>query len=1353
MTTMIDSYGHIYLCGGKVSLSGKSNKCIRIEAYKSSSSYISYIIDETYSGGSGIKSSGPFPGLYLKANSFISESQNEGGIYNDRMCMLSISDGTNKPKCYCCDIDDLNKNNGNGNPSSIYCDDLQNSIGCPSRFDACVIHDKYTNILYQIGGYYGYTIYDTILCFDLETETFLNDNDERCNYGNLIKPMYGLGCTVLPNGGQIGNSTIITVGGLDTLSTSSSTSYSQSIDICKSDNSNCKQLSISLNDGIYKTRVFPIDDCNIGIVGGTIKLNGYQVISDKIDIANICTMEWISNGQLNLPLPLTEMGIIQTNGIFCLYGGISFNITTYLPQLSQSAYCTDLGVTLSPTTTNSPTSNPIPSPTKSPTNQPTFKPTLTPTNIPTSSPTFKPTAIPTITESGDIIITDPTFTNEFVQFNQGMSGQTCFSDSQYLYVCGGYSDIITSYNLCYVYNENGDKRSLPIYLTNNNNNIDDESLLLPMPNFYCKNQCSVMYKNQLFLVNPTIETDSSSSSSSFSSNNIQFYKCSIDLYSNNGYVLCIDLCENNNNNNLEFCDELIKFESCITSQGQYLYISGGYDINGEISSDISIFDMDPLILDWVSVPKGSFATFFGYQTFIGQLSVKIASHSCSFWNSSLYIIGGKDLSVFPQSTIQICPNSNEIMDKITKPNEIKSCYISEIELNDARYNARSAVIGSSIVTVCGTKSTDEFTEKIEIYDAFFDQFKSISTLENGARTACCFMDWTSKSKLVISGGEEWNGLTSQTIDDMIFSEYTTKPIISKNIDENTILDCKNIDIDTRDYSFKSQYDIYNQINDYYIFATQDRKSYLIIDASGKQKTWIYNYTEKTSCYYENDNGQIVDIGPGLWTKPRTRYSQTQRILITIQCIDTLTSNNNNNNEYTLILWGMTEAAFITCIVVIALIIITILMVGFCCWWKKTSTIKDKYDIKITENKQKHKKNRNKNKKKNKKKRKSTKKRIKTPQNEDYDSTDDDEDEDEEEEEESIDDSRENSDDEHNNGQHHSFKVNEKHHKGTLGIFNINKNKKKNNEQYIAAKSYSKINSSKDLTKTITIVRHSQSINDNENDKDNDLSMASIELQQNQQHHCNITRYHDDDDDDDSSINSSSSCTVNPHEVKFEVEDKNTDLIDQIALEIKRQQKYDFLNKNNKNINNDNDMTNHRKTQSIEIAPKYKRQEPEKPAQSINTIYMKPSELNLAASSLHDDNNTSSMQYIQQPVMLNCPPPPPPPHVTMNNNNNDDHDNNTININNKDEQQLLISTHNGSYSEDQSTVIFGLNDNRNIIYDELTDISNPMNHNSHNNHFNNFDIHHTRMSAMSVSKDNYAGHVNDHISQHDIEDRL
>merc|ERR1719361_212371 len=343
MTTILDSNGDVYLCGGKVSLYSKSSKCIRIEV---TNLITSNELDITLRSvaSSNLKNSGPFPGIYFNAKAFTAETQNEGGIYGDRMCMLSISDGTNKPKCWCCDLSES---------KNAQCDDLQYTIkgGCPNRFEACVVHDETKNVIYQIGGYYGQTIFDSVLCFDLETETYLSGDE--CSFGKLVEPMYGAGCAVMDDAG----STIVVVGGLNTLQTSTSTTFGSSIDVCKSDGTDCQRLtSLTLDEGILKTRVFSIDACHIGIVGGTMKIDGSEVIGDNIDIANICSSQigWVD--KLTLPQPLSEMGIIKANNALCLYGGVSYsNGDSYSPQLSQSAYCTSLGYARPPSLTLSPT--------------------------------------------------------------------------------------------------------------------------------------------------------------------------------------------------------------------------------------------------------------------------------------------------------------------------------------------------------------------------------------------------------------------------------------------------------------------------------------------------------------------------------------------------------------------------------------------------------------------------------------------------------------------------------------------------------------------------------------------------------------------------------------------------------------------------------------------------------------------------------------------------------------------------------------------------------------------------------------------------------------------------------------
>jgi len=422
---------------------------------------------------------------------------------------------------------------------------------------------------------------------------------------------------------------------------------------------------------------------------------------------------------------------------------------------------------------------------------------------------------------------------------------------------------------------------------------------------------------------------------------------------------------------------------------------------------------------------------------------------------------------------------------------------------------------------------------VEVYDAFMDKFKPPSNLASGGRTACCLADWRSESKLVISGGEEWTGHNAQTIDSMIFSEYKTVPVVAPDSNDKIkeLLDCQHLNVDTRDFSFKSVYNKFRRISDkntdYHIFATHDQQAYLIIDANATQRTWIYNYTEKTSCYYYAENAGVVGLGPGIWIKPRTRYSQTKKILITFSCQTTMFSDDFHRK---LMLWGLTEAAFITIVVVAALIIITALMVGFCCWWKKTQRFKGKYQYQYKQNK----------------------------------NTKNDEDVDDEDGEILYDEQPTN-------------------HK----LFG-----------YVKAKSYSSVNqiNVNDAGKTITIIRHSTM------DEDERVSFSESDSIELQPHHCKVARVQSDDDQ-------SSSSTVNPHEVTFEATDKNTAMLDEIALEIKRQQKL----QNTKQAQ-EQTLTIHRKDM------------------------MEPSRLNLAAL----NGRTPSIE----PVAVNCPPPPPPVDATM-----------------------------------------------------------------------------------------------------------
>ena len=157
MSTLLDSEGGVYLCGGKVSLYSKSSKCIRIEVTQlTTSNRLEYEIESAAS--KNIKAAGPFPGIYFNAKAFSAETQNEGGIHEDRMCMLSISDGTNKPKCWCCDLTES---------KNIECDDLQYTIkgGCPNRFEACVVHDPSKNVIYQIGIHSLFEHFNIFLLF------------------------------------------------------------------------------------------------------------------------------------------------------------------------------------------------------------------------------------------------------------------------------------------------------------------------------------------------------------------------------------------------------------------------------------------------------------------------------------------------------------------------------------------------------------------------------------------------------------------------------------------------------------------------------------------------------------------------------------------------------------------------------------------------------------------------------------------------------------------------------------------------------------------------------------------------------------------------------------------------------------------------------------------------------------------------------------------------------------------------------------------------------------------------------------------------------------------------------------
>ena len=356
----------VYLCGGKISTTSKSSKCITINTAQSTDSCgrTSLSIKQSDSGGNGLKSTGQYPGIYFNVNGFASETQNAGGIYGDRMCMLSVSDSTQFPKSLCC------------NSAKSECIDLMysaQSVLHVQRFDSCVTYDASSKILFNIGGYYGQTLFASIICFDVKTETFLTA--QECNYGILDEAVYGLGCAVLPDD----ESSIVAAGGLNSLSTSTSTEYSSDISICK--NGNCDRLNaLKLPKGVIKSRIFAIGSCHIGIAGGMIKENGVQAISANLEVANICEQSLIYSD--SLPVALSEFGLIQTNDFFCLYGGIVFDEETNLPQVSQSAYCVKLD----------------------PTKAPTSFPTVPPTQLPTTWTEFTSSSIATtsvIVEQGE----------------------------------------------------------------------------------------------------------------------------------------------------------------------------------------------------------------------------------------------------------------------------------------------------------------------------------------------------------------------------------------------------------------------------------------------------------------------------------------------------------------------------------------------------------------------------------------------------------------------------------------------------------------------------------------------------------------------------------------------------------------------------------------------------------------------------------------------------------------------------------------------------------------------------------------------------------------------------------------
>jgi len=1176
MSTIVHSEsGNIYLCGGKVSLYDKSSKCVAIHIERSSSSSSNYAISTRYSGGNGLRLTGPFPGVYLSAKAFLSETQNEGGIYTDRMCMLSMSDGSNKPKCLCCDALALNSN---ANPSSIKCDDLlYTPSGCPERYDACIVHDEQRHLLYQIGGYYGEQIYDSILCFDLATESYVTG--AQCPFGALRTPMYGMGCTLLSaEGGGGGVDRLVVVGGLDTIATSTTTLPMDTIEVCRADGTQCESLPMTLDEGVLKTRLFAIDACHVGIVGGKIKREGSELISDHMHVADTCNAQWTLQNSV-LPLPLTEMGVVAIDGILCLYGGVSYDVDTFFPLLSTSAYCTDIGSTTAPTSTVSTT-------TISPTPSPTAQPTTTPTQRPTSAPTVVPTSAPTLPEIASIALADSTFANEFAQFgsaeSQGKSAAVCGADDQFMYVCGGYGDAAsTVYNQCDVFDADGVKTTLDMYLYTN----DEMTSKTTMPEFYCRHQCSVMYSHntdaQLFLVNPTF-VDTTMTQTNHAAN---ILKCDILRTLDDGvpYVACTNLCANAP----QFCQHIAATtDSCVTLHDEFMYISGGYDAQHRLSSQVAVLNMDTL--QWTSVAESESESV--------ALTVPVASHSCAYWNDTLYVLGGVDESGVALSTIQRCRQASA-------SDNAHDCVLSSAHLSDARVDARSRVIGSSILTIGGTTTTTTTesmaSDVVEVYDALSDVSASALrwTLNNGGRSAACLVDWRAHSLLLIAGGETWldgsgaDGVRD-ALDNIVYSEYWIEQQHVETVGNNQLLECTHIDVDTRDFSFKNVYELYDQMGDYYIFATTDLTAFLVIDASGDQNTWIYNYADKTSCYFESDvAGEIVDVGPGVWIKPRTRSTQTHSILIQLSCLDAaMSAVQSSGAATTTVLWGLTEAAFITCVVVGAVLLITVSLMAFCCWWRRSGArLKHEYSQQQQQRQR---------------QRRGKKKRAhhKTSTISQHDE-DDDESESESEPDEHAD--------------YGQTKVN---------IFGANVQRKK--PRYMAAKSYSQISSNEN----ITIVRRRDS-------SDVELQLQDTDKLR-QQHISRIkseSSNEEAEEDAEQTMTHKSSCsTVDPYEVRFGAKDGNTALIDAIAHEVQQTRNYEA-------------WMHERRTYS-DIVPVYKPQIPHKAAQCVDdSVYMTPSDLRLehtTAAVAVTANHASSPPM--EPMMLHCPPPPPPVHAVINN---------------------------------------------------------------------------------------------------------
>lgn len=303
------------------------------------------------------------------------------------------------------------------------------------------------------------------------------------------------------------------------------------------------------------------------------------------------------------------------------------------------------------------TSNGItPSPTPKPT---TKKPTAKPTNEPTLTPTYNPTVSPSPASEQQVELGA---WSDIYTFSQARSQQICGGDENALYFFGGMEWTVSGGSYSSEIHELlriNDDFSLTYF---NNVYQYKGSLTFTMVDVSCSHPCSAIYNNHMFIVMPN----------SYAA----FYDCTID--DDNLEVKCLDICDNAGLNGGE-CLQL-GYQPCVTSVNNYLIIVGGMKYN-TLYTSILIWDMD--INEWVTDMNE-----FGY----GELSVGVKASSCSVWNNTLYVLGGKTTSSTALNIIQKC----ELR---------KDCVQLSATLNVGRYYSQSKTVGKNIVVVCGETDT------------------------------------------------------------------------------------------------------------------------------------------------------------------------------------------------------------------------------------------------------------------------------------------------------------------------------------------------------------------------------------------------------------------------------------------------------------------------------------------------------------------------------------------------------------------------------------------------------------------------------------------------------------------------